>query len=123
MAAITISTQIAAGTTTNATKRKVPRRLSATAFEDSNINDSGNQTSIYKTGNGMGIVTSYNSENVKIGQCLAVGNDTFIQINNLNGTIEAGGAQLVANGSSGSSGLYLNLLVNNVPFVIELQQP
>jgi len=120
MAAITISIPAAPGITINPTNRRVPRRLSATAFEDSNINDSGNQTEIYKDSNGNGLVATYASEIVKVGQCLAQNTNTYIEVNNNNGTIEFAGNNLVAGAAGAASGKFLIITVSGTPYKVDL---
>lgn len=123
MSSIDIKNPAPAGTTINATNRKVPRRQNATTFEDSNIEDSSNQTTIYPSTNGNGLANTYPSEIVKIGQCLSLGTNTYIELNNVNGTIEMNGNNLIAGASGAPSGNFLNILVNGVPYKIDLLNP
>lgn len=123
MASIILTPPVSAGTTINATNKRVPRRLSAASFEDSNINDSGNQTTIYDNTRGNGLSNTYNSEIVKLGQQLSLGNDTYIEINNNNGTINLNGAAL-SDGTSGTpSGLFLKIQMNGNSYKLLLLNP
>ena len=120
MSSITITNPPIPGTTINATNKRVPRRLNATAFEDSNINDSGNQTEIYRDSNGNGLVATYASEIVKVGQCLAQNTNTYIEVNNNNGTIELAGNNLVAGAAGAASGNFLIITVSGTPYKVDL---
>ena len=120
MSSITITNPPIPGTTINATNKRVPRRLNATAFEDSNMTDSANQTTIYDTVRGNGLNNTYTSEIVKLGQQLSSGKNTFIEINNANGTINLNGTDLEAAGAGAASGNFLIIQVNGNPYKLDL---
>jgi len=123
MASIILTQPVSAGTTINATNKRVPRRLNATTFEDSNIIDSANQTTVYKGSNGNGMAATYSSERVKIGQCLSLGNDTNIEIDNAGGIINFNGAALLGGAPVTPSADGLLLTINGVVYKILLFNP
>lgn len=122
MGGIIYTPPAATGTTINATNKKVPRRLNATTFEDSNIVDSSTVTTIYDS-NGNGVKNDYSTTKVTMGQQLSQGNSTYIEVDNASGTIAIEGA-LVRAGSAGAPSLrYLNIIVKGTAYKIELLDP
>lgn len=119
MGGIIYTPPAAAGTTINATNNKVPRRLNATTFQDSNIGDTVAATTIYDS-NGNGVSNDYATEKVKIGQQLANGTNTYLEVNNNAGTIEITGANVRASTAGAASGRFLNITVKGVPYKIDL---
>jgi len=119
MGGIIYTPPAAAGTTINATNNKVPRRLNATTFEDSNMTDSSLATNIYDN-NGNGVSNDYATQKVKLGQQLANGTITYIEIDNSAGTVKIAGANVRAASAGASSGRFLNITVNNVDYKIDL---
>lgn len=120
MGGIIYTPPAAAGTTINATNNKVPRRLNATTFQDSNISDSSALTEVYDASGGNGLKNDYGTQKVKIGQQLSQGNSTYLEVDNNNGTIAIEGALVMAASAGASSGRFLNIIVKGVAYKIDL---